>query len=72
VRTPATLRDGLVRELRSRGVIRTDAVAAAFAAVPREHFIPEVVAEQGLEAAYQDRAFPTKHDRRGMPISSWS
>jgi protein-L-isoaspartate(D-aspartate) O-methyltransferase len=72
VSTPATLRDGLVRELRSRGVIRTDAVAAAFAAVPREHFIPEVVAEQGLEAAYQDRAFPTKHDRRGMPVSSSS
>jgi protein-L-isoaspartate(D-aspartate) O-methyltransferase len=72
VRTPATLRDGLVHELRLRGVIRTDAVAAAFATVPREHFIPQVVAEQGLEAAYQDRAFPTKHDRRGTPISSSS
>ena len=69
---PARLRYGLVSELRSRGVIRSDSVAAAFSTVPRERFIPEVVAEQGLEAAYQDRAFPTKHDRRGMPISSSS
>jgi protein-L-isoaspartate(D-aspartate) O-methyltransferase len=58
--------------LRSRGVIRSEAVAAAFSAVPRELFIPEVHAERGLEAVYQDRAFPTKHDRRGMPISSSS
>ena len=70
--TPQSLRDGLVRELRSRGAIRSDAVAAAFSSVPRERFIPEIVAEQGLEAAYQDRAFPTKHDRQGMPISSSS
>ena len=69
---PTRLRDGLVSELRSRGVIHSEAIAAAFAMVPREHFIPEVVAEQGLEAAYQDRAFPTKHDRQGMPISSSS
>ncbi len=69
---PARLREALVNELRFRGAIRSDAVAAAFARVPREHFIPEVVAEQGLEAAYQDRAFPTKHDQRGMPISSSS
>ncbi len=69
---PRRLRDELVRELRSRGVIRSEAIAAAFATVPRERFIPEVVAEQGLEAAYQDRAFPTKHDRQGMPISSSS
>ena len=68
----ARLRDGLVSELRSRGVIRSEAIAAAFATVPRERFIPEVVAEQGLEAAYQDRAFPTKHDGQGMPISSSS
>ncbi len=70
--TPATLRAGLVRELRSRGAIRSEPVAAAFSTVPRETFIPEVVAEHGLEAAYQDRAFPTKHDGRGMPISSSS
>ena len=69
---PTRLRDGLVSELRSRGVIHSEAIAAAFAMVPRERFIPEVVAEQGLEAAYQDRAFPTKHDRQGMPISSSS
>jgi methyltransferase of FxLD system len=65
-------RSRLVDELRTRGVIRSDAVAAAFSTVPREAFIPEVLAEHGIEAVYRDRAFPTKHDPHGMPISSSS
>ncbi len=66
------LRDGLVGELRGRGVIRSDSVAFAFAAVPRERFIPDVLFEHGLEAVYRDRAYPIKHDPRGMPLSSSS
>src|ERR1700756_1409873 len=74
VRQPVSIRarSRLVEALPARGVIRSDAVAAAFSAVAREEFIPRVLAEQGIEAVYQDRAFPTKHDRQGMPISSSS
>ncbi len=65
-------RDRLVAELRERGTIRTEAVAAAFAEVPREHFIPSLLAEHGLEAVYADEAVVTKRDSHGMPISSSS
>ncbi len=68
----ATLRAGLVEGLRARGVIRHEEIAQAFAAVPREHFIPEVAREQGLDAVYHDEAIVTKKDDRGMPLSSSS
>jgi protein-L-isoaspartate(D-aspartate) O-methyltransferase len=62
----------LVAALRDKGVIRSDAVEAAFLTVPRERFVPAVVAEQGLEAVYRDEAIITKRDPRGMPLSSSS
>lgn len=65
-------RDRMVAVLRERGTIRTEAVAAAFAAVPREQFIPTLLAEQGLEAVYRDEAVVTKRDQHGTPISSSS
>lgn len=68
----APARARLVSEMRERGTVRSDAVAAAFAEVPRELFIPGVLAEDGLEGVYRDDAFVTKRDRHGMPISSSS
>jgi methyltransferase of FxLD system len=65
-------RDRLVAELLERGTIRSEAVAAAFAAVPRERFIPIVLAQHGLEGVYRDEAFVTKRDQDGTPISSSS
>jgi hypothetical protein len=35
-------------------------------------FIPEVLADEGLEAVYRDQAFVTKRDPRGMSLSSSS
>ena len=69
---PALLRARLVEALRARGAIRCEQIAQAFAAVPREHFIPDIARDQGLEAVYRDEAFVTKKDRRGMPLSSSS
>jgi protein-L-isoaspartate(D-aspartate) O-methyltransferase len=65
-------RDRLIAELRERGTIRSETVAAAFAAVPREHFIPAVLGELGLDGVYRDEAFVTKRDQQGMPLSSSS
>lgn len=48
------------------------AVAAAFERVPRECFLPEVAAEEGLEAVYRNEAIVTRRDTRGMPVSSSS
>jgi protein-L-isoaspartate(D-aspartate) O-methyltransferase len=67
-----TLRRRLVRELESRGLIRTPAVRAAFLAVPRELFVPEAVERSGLAAVYQDEAIPTKFAPNGAPLSSSS
>jgi protein-L-isoaspartate(D-aspartate) O-methyltransferase len=53
-------------------VIFSDEVASAFLAVPREKFIPGVLAEEGLATVYRDDAFVTKRDPRGMPLSSSS
>jgi protein-L-isoaspartate(D-aspartate) O-methyltransferase len=49
----------------------------AFQALRREEalaqrFIPQMLAERGLEAVYQDDAFVTKRGPRGMPLSSSS
>ena len=62
----------LVAELRRREAIRSRAVAAAFAEVPREVFIPRVLAEQGIAGVYRDEAFVTKRHPRGIPVSSSS
>lgn len=68
----AKLRRRLVRDLHERGVIRSDLVRDAFLDVPREAFVPEFVAREGLEAVYRDDAIPTKFDANGIPISSSS
>ena len=60
---------GLVDQLRERGVIRSDPVARAFAAIPRHRFLPPMP----LERAYRiDEAIPTHFDGAGVPISSSS
>ena len=66
------LRAELVAELRATGVLDSDAVADALLTIPRERFIPEVMAQEGLDAVYRDQAFVTKKDPRGMPLSSSS
>jgi protein-L-isoaspartate(D-aspartate) O-methyltransferase len=47
-------------------------LAAAFLAVPRERFLPEHAARDGLEAVYANRAILTKLGRNGGPVSSSS
>jgi protein-L-isoaspartate(D-aspartate) O-methyltransferase len=60
----ADLRRRLVDAL----AIEDDAVRAAFAAVPRERFLPG----RPPEEVYRDEAIVTKRDERGLPISSSS
>jgi protein-L-isoaspartate(D-aspartate) O-methyltransferase len=62
------LRASLLDELRERGDVVGDHVAAAFAAVPRHRFIPEVPPE----TAYANDAVTTKRNSRGHAISSVS
>lgn len=62
----------LVAALRRKGAIRTDRIRHAFLEVPREVFVPEVVADRGLRAVYTDEAVPTKTDAHGMALSSCS
>jgi len=58
----------MVRELRDGGRLTSPAVEAAFRAVPRHVFLPEMVATE----AYQDEAFVIKTGDDGMPVSSSS
>jgi protein-L-isoaspartate(D-aspartate) O-methyltransferase len=71
-RRAATLRRRLVDELQQRGLIRSDAVRAAFLSVPRELFVPDAASGAGLEAVYRDQAIPTKFAANGAPLSSSS
>src|SRR2546423_15543633 len=64
---PTDLRNRLVDGLKAAGCLRTAAVEAAFRAVPRHLFLPDVP----VGDVYTDRAFPTKH-ADGKPISSSS
>jgi protein-L-isoaspartate(D-aspartate) O-methyltransferase len=52
----AALHQALVDQLRSDGRIESAPVEAAFRAVPRHHFLPELP----LAEAYRNRAIPTK------------
>src|SRR5579859_6035322 len=61
------LQQDLVEQLIRAGNIRTEAVEAAFRAVPRHVFLPELAAEE----AYRDEAIPTKF-LNGSAISSSS
>lgn len=63
------LRTAMVATLRESGAIRTDAVARAFGAVPREVFAPEA----SLETVYDAEAVVrTKFDAHGVCVSSVS
>ena len=66
------LRATLVEQLRSAGRVRSERVAAAFAAVPRELFLPGHVRRHGLAAAYRDEAVVTRQAQDGSPSSSSS
>ena len=66
--------EGLVDQLRVRGVVRSDPLARAFAAIPRHCFLPPLP----LERVYQiDQAIPTHFNGAGVrspprvPRSSW-
>src|SRR5215472_12001059 len=65
---PDAARARLVDELRDSGRLTSRAVEAAFRAVPRHVFLPEMVATD----AYQDEAFVIKTGDNGLPISSSS
>jgi protein-L-isoaspartate(D-aspartate) O-methyltransferase len=56
-----------VQQLRERGAVRTERVAAAFAQVPRHVFVPDVPAQD----VYADRSIAIKL-QDGIPISSSS
>jgi len=54
------LRSQLVTQFKGRGILREEAVEKAFLAVPRELFVPEIVASEGLEGAYRNDPLLTK------------
>jgi protein-L-isoaspartate(D-aspartate) O-methyltransferase len=59
--------------LERSGAVRTPAVREAFLAVPRELFVEEVAARDGIAAVYRpERVLVTATDARGVPISSSS
>jgi methyltransferase of FxLD system len=66
------LRGRLVAELERRKLIRSERVREAFLAVPRELFVPDFAAREGLAAVYRDEAILTKQTEQGMPLSSSS
>jgi protein-L-isoaspartate(D-aspartate) O-methyltransferase len=68
----AQLRSALVGRLRAYENLRSDRVASAFEAVPREAFVAEFAAENGLAAVYADSPIVVKRDVKGIPISSSS
>jgi protein-L-isoaspartate(D-aspartate) O-methyltransferase len=70
--TSERLRRSLVADIRARGMLSSARVEAAFLAVAREHFVPEVLADGGLNAVYRDDAIVTKRDGQGLPLSSSS
>ncbi len=65
---PEALRAALVETLRSKGCVRSPAIAEAFASVPRHLFVPDVA----LEDAYRDRWIATKRLPDGEIVSSSS
>lgn len=65
---PDALRAALVETLRSKGCVRSPAIAEAFATVPRHLFVPEV----SVGDAYRDRWIATKRMPHGEVVSSSS
>jgi protein-L-isoaspartate(D-aspartate) O-methyltransferase len=66
------LRGQLVAELERRKLIQSERVREAFLGVPRELFVPDFAAREGLAAVYRDEAILTKHNELGLPLSSSS
>jgi protein-L-isoaspartate(D-aspartate) O-methyltransferase len=64
---PSVMHQALVDKLKGDGHIRTGAVEAAFRAVPRHLFVPEIP----LDETYRDQAIPTKR-LDGITVSSSS
>lgn len=62
------LQQALVAALRERKLLNDPLVEAAFLAVPRHFFLPDVA----LEKVYMDEAIPILHDEKGMVVSSSS
>jgi protein-L-isoaspartate(D-aspartate) O-methyltransferase len=72
-RSSLSWRTEMVASLRRAGAIHSAEIADAFLAVPRERFVPEIAARDGLAAIYApDTALATATDARGVPISSSS
>ena len=68
-----SLRRGMVASLERAGAVRSGPVRRAFRGVPRELFVPEIAARDGLAAIYRpELALATAKDSRGMAISSSS
>ena len=65
-------RRSLTAALRAKGALSDRRVEEAFEAVAREHFLPETIADGGLEAVYRDEAILTMRSAQGMPLSSSS
>jgi protein-L-isoaspartate(D-aspartate) O-methyltransferase len=62
-----------VAHLRRSGYVHERRVMEAFLAVPREVFVPEVLANAGLGAVYRDEAIVTRRDEASQaPLSSSS
>ncbi len=67
------LRRAMVASLEESGAVRSTATRDAFLAVPREHFVPELAARDGLASIYRpDVALTTATDNRGVAVSSSS
>jgi protein-L-isoaspartate(D-aspartate) O-methyltransferase len=66
---PEEARTRLVDELRASGRLTSAAIEAAFRAVPRHVFLPEL---DPVSQAYQDEAFVIKTSEGGLPVSSSS
>lgn len=60
--------DALIASLKQRGELADSRIEAAFRAVPRHLFLPDVP----LELAYSDQAIPVKYDLDGAVLSSVS
>ena len=67
------MRRRLVAHLRRSGYVHERRVMEAFLSVPREVFVPEVLATAGLVAVYRDEAIVTRRDEASQaPLSSSS
>ncbi|HEV2752315.1 MAG TPA: methyltransferase domain-containing protein, partial [Solirubrobacteraceae bacterium] len=71
-RRSGRLRRQLVEELERGGALLSPAVREAFLAVPRECFVADQAAREGLEAGYRNDVILTARDERGQPTSSSS